>query len=227
MDLEYSTQVSTNGIQQNKQVNVRTVPDSNININTNRGTGYPANESLQLQEGLSSTAAFNLTDRLQIFSYLVSSNRIRWYRVIMRVFLQHHHDLYHYQLTAQEVRDAVRAALDPEYSLEQCQNDLAALKEWGNITTIYDSSRATSIASFLSPACSIKRRRKLSPLRRFLKSRRASMPPKARCVRATYLACGPLWNNSMKTCKYTRLNCPLRVAPSLKSGNAPSRYGTQ
>src|SRR5438552_8079578 len=70
----------------------------------------------------------------------------------MRVFLQHHRDLYRYQLTAQEVRDAVRTAFDPEYTLDQCQNDLAALKEWGNVTTIYDSSRATSIASFLSPA---------------------------------------------------------------------------
>jgi uncharacterized protein (TIGR02677 family) len=103
-------------------------------------------------ESIAPSSAFNLTDRMQIFSYLVSSNRIRWYRVIMRTFLQHHRELYHYQLTAQEVRDAVRAAFDPEYTLEQCQNDLAALKEWGNVTTIYDSSRATSIASFLSPA---------------------------------------------------------------------------
>jgi uncharacterized protein (TIGR02677 family) len=103
-------------------------------------------------EGIPPTSIFNLTDKLPIFSYLVNSNRIRWYRVIMRVFLQHHRDLYHYQLTAQEVRDAVRAAFDPEYTLDQCQNDLAALREWGNVTTIYDSSRATSIASFLSPA---------------------------------------------------------------------------
>ena len=101
---------------------------------------------------LLSPSAFNLTDRLAIFSYLVNSNRIRWYRVIMRFFLQCHRDLYRYQLTAAEVRDAVRDTFDPEYTLEQCQNDLAALKEWGNITTIYDSSRATSIASFLSPA---------------------------------------------------------------------------
>ncbi len=114
------------------------------------GIAYPGNELLQ--EGLTPTALFNLTDRLTIFTYLVNSNRIRWYRVIMRVFLQHHRDLYHYQLTASEVRDAVRAALEPEYTLEQCQNDLAALKEWGNITTIYDASRATSIASFLAPA---------------------------------------------------------------------------
>jgi uncharacterized protein (TIGR02677 family) len=103
-------------------------------------------------EGIPPTSVFNLTDRLPIFSYLVNSNRIRWYRVIMRVFLQHHRELYRYQLTAQEVRDAVRVALDPEYTLDQCQNDLAALREWGNVTTIYDSSRATSIASFLSPA---------------------------------------------------------------------------
>lgn len=98
------------------------------------------------------TNVFNLTDRLQIFSYLVSSNRVRWYRVIMRFFFQCHRELYRYQLTAQEVRDAVRDAFDSEYTLEQCQNDLNALKEWGNVSTIYDSSRATSIASFLSPA---------------------------------------------------------------------------
>jgi len=103
-------------------------------------------------EHLSSPSVFNITDRLPIFSYLVNSNRIRWYRVIMRYFLQSHRELYRYQLTAQEVRDAVRASFDAEYTLEQCQNDLAALKEWGNVTTIYDSSRATSIASFLSPA---------------------------------------------------------------------------
>jgi uncharacterized protein (TIGR02677 family) len=103
-------------------------------------------------EGIPPTSIFNLTDRLPIFSYLVNSNRIRWYRLIMRVFLQHHRELYRYQLTAQEVRDAVRSAFDAEYTLDQCQNDLAALREWGNVTTIYDSSRATSIASFLSPA---------------------------------------------------------------------------
>ncbi len=103
-------------------------------------------------EGIPPTSIFNLTDRLPLFSYLVNSNRIRWYRVIMRVFLQPHRELYRYQLTAQEVRDAVRSAFDAEYTLDQCQNDLAALREWGNVTTIYDSSRATSIASFLSPA---------------------------------------------------------------------------
>jgi len=108
--------------------------------------------SVGTYESIPSTSIFNLTDKLSIFTYLVNSNRIRWYRVIMRVFLQHHRELYRYQLTAQEVRDAVRSAFDPEYTLDQCQNDLAVLREWGNVTTIYDSSRATSIASFLTPA---------------------------------------------------------------------------
>src|SRR5205085_8044658 len=67
-----------------------------------------------LQDSIAATSAFNLTDRLPIFTYLVNSNRIRWYRVIMRVFLQRHRELYRYQLTAQEVRDAVRSILDPD-----------------------------------------------------------------------------------------------------------------
>src|SRR5256886_12973193 len=121
-------------------------------VSSGNGQNSQMTSTVGAYEGIPPTSIFNLTDRLPIFSYLVNSNRIRWYRVIMRVFLQHHRELYRYQLTAQEVRDAVRAAFDPEYILDQCQNDLAALKEWGNVTTIYDSSRATSIASFLSPA---------------------------------------------------------------------------
>src|SRR6266704_2479654 len=126
--------------------------DQNNGYNAELVDQHTLVSSHAVYESIPSASIFNLTDRLPIFSYLVNSNRIRWYRVIMRIFLQHHRDLYNYQLTAQEIRDAVRSAFDPGYTLEQCQNDLAALKEWGNVTTIYDSSRATSIASFLSPA---------------------------------------------------------------------------
>lgn len=111
-----------------------------------------ANSTAIVTERITSSSPFNLTDRLQIFTYLTTPNRVRWYRVLMRVFLHAHRELYRYQLTAQEIRDTVRSSFDPEYTLEQCQNDLAALKEWGNVSTMYDSSRATSIASFLSPA---------------------------------------------------------------------------
>ena len=125
---------------------------SGVNAANNANVAYDASGTNVAYENVSATSAFNLTERLPIFSYLVNSNRIRWYRVIMRTFLQRHRELYRYQLTAHEIRDEIRSTIDPEYTLEQCQNDLAALKEWGNITTIYDSSRATSIASFLSPA---------------------------------------------------------------------------
>ncbi len=124
------------------------LPEDNILVSQD----MPATATIAASEHISSSSAFYLTDRLPIFSYLVTSNRVRWYRIIMRTFLKHHRELYHYQLTAQEIRDAVRSTFDADYTLEQCQNDLAALKEWGNLTTIYDSSRATSIASFLSPA---------------------------------------------------------------------------
>ena len=121
-------------------------------VSSSNGQNIQMTSTVGTYDGIPPASIFNLTDRLPIFSYLVNSNRIRWYRVIMHVFLQHHRELYRYQLTAQEVRDAVRAAFDAEYTLDQCQNDLAALREWGNVTTIYDSSRATSITSFLSPA---------------------------------------------------------------------------
>src|SRR6266566_7062402 len=134
---------SNNSISITSPIDQRNLVSSSIGQNPDTST---------VPEDITSSSIFNLTDRLQIFSYLVTSNRVHWYRVIMRFFLQCHRDLYRYQLTAQEVRDAVRTTFDPEYTLEQCQNDLKALKDWGNITNIYDSSRATSIASFLSPA---------------------------------------------------------------------------
>src|SRR6266487_3188033 len=139
------------GSDQNNGNNTELIDQQSL-VSLQNAQNIQMTSSVGTYDGIPSTSIFNLTDRLPIFSYLVNSNRIRWYRVIMRVFLQHHRELYRYQLTAQEVRDTVRAAFDPEYTLDQCQNDLAALKEWGNVTTIYDSSRATSIASFLSPA---------------------------------------------------------------------------
>jgi uncharacterized protein (TIGR02677 family) len=136
-----------NGYRPDNQVLLNRDQDQAINTLDTRISGAGV-----MSESITPSAVFQLTDRLPIFSYLVSSNRIRWYRVIMRFFFHSHRELYRYQLTAQEVRDAVRTTLEAEYTLEQCQNDLAALKEWGNITTIYDSSRATSITSFLAPA---------------------------------------------------------------------------
>ena len=104
-----------------------------------------------ISDGITAPSVFNLTGRIPVFSYLTMSDRVGWYRTIMRFFHQCHRE-YRYQLTDQEVRDAVRQTFDPEYTLEKCQSDLAALRDWGNLTVTYNSSRATSIASFRSPA---------------------------------------------------------------------------
>lgn len=101
---------------------------------------------------LAASLAFGLTDKIPVFNYLVTTERVGWYRTIMRVFAQRHRELYRYQLTAQEVWEEVRQQFDPEYTLEKCQNDLRSLEEWGNLITTHDASRHTSIASFRSPA---------------------------------------------------------------------------
>ncbi len=195
----------------------------NIDINNgNSMAGPPVSQaagSVTSSEPISSTSVFNFTDRLPIFSYLVSSNRIRWYRVIMRFFLQCHRELYRYQLTAQEVRDAVRETFDSDYTLEQCQNDLAALKEWGNITTIYDSSRATSIASFLSPALLYQATPEAMAIETFLDEQ-------ARCARVIYRTYGSRCKRSTKPCARFRPNLlPHAVAKWLRNGSERLRYG--
>jgi hypothetical protein len=98
------------------------------------------------------SASFGLTDKIPIFSYLIISERVSWYRTIMRFFLLQHQELYKYQLTALEVWEAVRDQFDATYTLEKCQNDLKALEEWGNLITTHDASRHTTIQSFRTPA---------------------------------------------------------------------------
>src|SRR5207247_9705779 len=93
-------------------------------INNIEEDAIPGSPRLQIasiataDERLSSPSVFNITDRLPISSYLVNSNRIRWYRVIMRYFLQCHPEVYRYQLTAQEVGDPVRASFATEHTHE-------------------------------------------------------------------------------------------------------------
>ncbi len=108
----------------------------------------PETEPRPSQEDFS----FGLIDKIPIFNYLVSSERVGWYRTIMRVFLARHRELYKYQLGASEIWEAVRESFDPLYSLEKCQADLKVLEDWGNLITTYDASRHTSIQSFRSPA---------------------------------------------------------------------------
>lgn len=88
---------------------------------------------------------------VSLFNYLTTpSGHIDWCRAIMRIFLRKSRD-YRYQLTAQEIQEAMHETYAPTYTLEDCRGDLDRLVGWGNITTLHDSSRVTSIADFRSP----------------------------------------------------------------------------
>ncbi len=97
------------------------------------------------------TTAFQAFGPIALFNYLTTtSERIDWCRVIMRTFLQRSRE-YRYQLTAQDILDSVRATFDPTYTLDACKGDLERLVGWGNLATLHDTSRVTSIADFRSP----------------------------------------------------------------------------
>jgi uncharacterized protein (TIGR02677 family) len=88
---------------------------------------------------------------IPLFTYLTPiTNRTDWYRAIMRTFFQRSRE-YRYHLTAQDILEAVRDSSRLDYQLEACKSDLERLVEWGNLTTLYDAGRVTSIADFRSP----------------------------------------------------------------------------
>lgn len=88
---------------------------------------------------------------ISLFTYLTPiTNRTDWYRAIMRTFFQRSRE-YRYHLTAQDILEAVRDSTRLDYQLEACKSDLERLVEWGNLTTLYDAGRVTSIADFRSP----------------------------------------------------------------------------
>ncbi|GCE10822.1 TIGR02677 family protein [Tengunoibacter tsumagoiensis] len=96
-------------------------------------------------------SSFKPSGAITLFNYLTPiSDRVDWYRSIMRIFLQRSRE-YRYQLTAQDVLDVLRTEATHEYTLEACRNDLARLVTWGNLSTLYDTSRVTTIADFRSP----------------------------------------------------------------------------
>src|SRR5262245_13166795 len=67
--------------------------------------------------------SFKLFGPLTIFSYLTPiSGRTDWYRAIMRAFFQYSRR-YRYQLTVQDIVDAVQTEMQQEYTIETCKND--------------------------------------------------------------------------------------------------------
>ncbi len=96
-------------------------------------------------------SAFKASGSISPFTYLTPMvERVDWYRTIMRFFLQRNRE-YRYQLHAQEILEAVQTEFDAKYHLDACKADLERLVGWGNLTTLYDTSRVASIADFRSP----------------------------------------------------------------------------
>ena len=88
-----------------------------------------------------------LTKPLTEAKYLNADNVSR-YRCIMRIFFENYEKL-KYWLYQEEVYEAMKK--DPfwdDYRIEQCQQDLAMLTEWKNLTTIQDTRKVSSIEEF-------------------------------------------------------------------------------
>jgi uncharacterized protein (TIGR02677 family) len=119
------------------------------------GTTYTAQpiQSSQGNQGSAPPGAtmFKSFGVIPLFTYLTPiTNRTDWYRAIMHTFFQRSRE-YRYHLTAQDILEVVRDSTKLDYQLEACKNDLDRLVEWGNLTTLYDAGRVTSIADFRSP----------------------------------------------------------------------------
>ena len=81
--------------------------------------------------------------------YLNVENTAR-YRSIIRLFYLKYERL-KYWLYQEDVYEELKE--DPyfaEYTMEQCQQDLAALVEWKNLLTIQDTRKVTTIEEFKS-----------------------------------------------------------------------------
>lgn len=88
-----------------------------------------------------------LTRRVSEAAYLTAENAYR-YRPILRYFYTQH-TAHRFWLTVAEVRDHIRAYFDPEYSDDQCEQDLAALVGWNNLMAEQEKSRARTVEEFL------------------------------------------------------------------------------
>ncbi len=70
------------------------------------------------------------------------------YRSIIRLFYINYEKLKYWMYQEEVYDELVQDPYFASYTMEQCQQDLAALKEWGNLATIQDTRRVTSIEEF-------------------------------------------------------------------------------
>lgn len=79
--------------------------------------------------------------------YLDVENTDR-YRSIIRLFYLNYEKLKYWMYQEEVYEELTEDAYFSEYTPEQCQQDLSVLKEWGNLATIQDTRKVTSIEEF-------------------------------------------------------------------------------
>ena len=88
-----------------------------------------------------------LTRPLTEAKYLNADNVDR-YRSIMRIFYENYEKLKYWMYQEDVYSQMIQDPYFSEYRMEQCQQDLAALVEWKNLTTIQDTRKVSSIEEF-------------------------------------------------------------------------------
>lgn len=84
---------------------------------------------------------------LKEVSYLNVENTDR-YRPIVRLFFLHYEKLKYWMYQEEVYEELIQDNYFSGYTMEQCQQDLAALVSWGNLVTIQDTRKVTTIDEF-------------------------------------------------------------------------------
>lgn len=88
-----------------------------------------------------------LTKPVKEAKYLDVENTDR-YRSIIRLFYLNYEKLKYWMYQEEVYEELTEDSYFEGYTPEQCQQDLAVLKEWGNLATIQDTRKVTSIEEF-------------------------------------------------------------------------------
>lgn len=92
-----------------------------------------------------------LTDKLlkpiRETTYLTAENARR-YRVILRYFYMQYEKIKYWMEQEEIHRELVSHPEFSDYTIDQCRQDLDALVHWGNLLTMQDTKRVTSIEAF-------------------------------------------------------------------------------
>ncbi len=91
----------------------------------------------------------NLSKKITEVAYLNTENTIR-YRHIMRIFFNYNQQFTHW-LKKEDIFNTLREqAVFSSYTIEMCESDLAALVNWGNLSTVQDTSKVSTYQQFIN-----------------------------------------------------------------------------